>query len=150
MNTQFSLGQQEIPTSSYPLDKLPAFDSRTARPSILVVDDEPVIADTLSAILTEHGFIAHKAYNPGDALRLAESARPDIVLSDVLMPKMSGIDMCIRIRDLLPQTRIVLLSGQAGTAELIHRAASKGHEFELLPKPIHPEDLVARLKQISK
>lgn len=150
MHTQICLGSREIPPPGSPFDKLAALESKNAAVSILIVDDEPLIADTLAVILSEHGFIVHKAYNGEDALRLAETVRPAIVLSDVLMPRMSGIQMAIRVRDLLPDTRIVLLSGQAATAGMMRRAAAEGHKFELLPKPIHPEDLIARLKQKTK
>ena len=84
--------------------------------TVLVVDDERLIADTITAILTEHGFVAFKAYSGEQALRLAAEMQPDIVLSDVLMPRMSGIQMAIQIKKSLPATRIVLLSGQAATA----------------------------------
>jgi CheY-like chemotaxis protein len=114
---------------------------------VLVVDDERLIADTISAILTEHGFVAFKAYSGEEAIRLAEEIEPDIVLSDVLMPIMSGIQMAILIKESLPATRIVLLSGQAATAELMRQAAAAGYDFDLLAKPIHPEDLVKKLKE---
>lgn len=115
--------------------------------TVLVVDDERLIADTLSAILTEHGFVAFKAYSGEEGVRLAEAVRPDIVLSDVLMPRMSGIQMAIQVKQALPSARIVLLSGQAATAELMREAAEAGHTFELLAKPIHPEELVMKLKE---
>jgi CheY-like chemotaxis protein len=129
---------------------LEVYESGDPDTSILVVDDEPVIADTLCAILAESGFTTSKAYNGEDAIRLAEAMRPHIVLSDVLMPRMSGIQMAIQIQQFLPDTRIVLLSGQAATAEMMRQAAAEGHQFELLAKPIHPEDLIARLKELSK
>ncbi len=53
--------------------------------TVLVVDDERLIADTLTAILKKHGFITIAAYNGEEGLRVALSVRPDIVLSDVLM-----------------------------------------------------------------
>jgi len=57
--------------------------------------------------------------------------------------------MAIRIGESLPDTRIVLLSGQATTAELMRQAAAAGHTFELLAKPIHPEELVKKIKDLS-
>jgi CheY-like chemotaxis protein len=60
---------------------------------------------------------------------------------------MSGIQMAIQIKAALPDTRIVLLSGQASTAEMMRLAAADGHEFELLAKPIHPEELIMRLRE---
>jgi CheY-like chemotaxis protein len=117
--------------------------------TVLVVDDERLIADTISEILTEHGFAAFKAYSGEEALQISQTLRPDIILSDVLMPHMSGIQMAIAVRASLPDTRIVLFSGQATTAELLRQAAVAGHKFELLAKPIHPEELVRRIKGLS-
>ncbi len=117
---------------------------------MLVVDDERLIADTLTAILEEHGFVAIAAYNGEEGLQTARTLRPDIVISDVLMPGISGIEMAIRVKEVLDATKVVLLSGQASTAQLIQQAANAGHHFELLAKPIHPEELVSKLKQLMR
>jgi CheY-like chemotaxis protein len=144
----FWFGHQDFLPPGPPFDKV-ADNSKSATPTVLVVDDERLIADTISAILAEHGFVAFKAYSGEEAVRLSQALRPDIVLSDVLMPQMSGIQMAIRIKESLPGTRIVLLSGQATTAELMRQAAAEGHTFELLAKPIHPEELVRKIKGTS-
>jgi CheY-like chemotaxis protein len=125
-----------------------ATKSKDATRTVLVVDDERLIADTLSEILSEHGFAAFKAYSGQEAIRLSQALQPDIILSDVLMPHMSGIQMAIQIRETLPDTQIVLFSGQATTAELLRQAAAAGHTFELLAKPIHPEELVKKIKEL--
>jgi len=62
------------------------------------------------------------------------------------MPGMNGIEMAITIRDLFPLCKILLFSGQAATAELLADAKDRGYDFELLVKPIHPEDLLAKLQ----
>ena len=72
--------------------------------------------------------------------------RPDIVLTDVVMGLMSGVVAGMMIRRSLPECRVILTSGQAGIEPLLHTAESKGHVFELLPKPIHPEQLLEYLK----
>jgi CheY-like chemotaxis protein len=69
-----------------------------------------------------------------------------MLISDVIMTDMNGIDAAIRIRALLPACKILLFSGQAATADLLDRARSQGHEFEILAKPVHPQDLLARLR----
>ena len=130
-------------------NNLAAGDGANLKTVVLVVDDEPLIADTISAILTEHGFAAYGCYSGEEAVRIALTLRPNIVLSDVLMPNMSGIEMAIDIKSRLPEARIVLLSGQAATAELMRQAAVDGHQFELLAKPIHPEELIEMLKRDS-
>jgi CheY-like chemotaxis protein len=147
--TEVWLGDQGFPVPDSSVEHT-ARKSGSQAGTVLVVDDERLIADTLAAILTEHGFVAFKAYGGEEAVRMAEALRPEIVLSDVLMPKMSGVEMAIHIKQSLPSTRIVLLSGQAATAELMRQAAAEGHNFELLAKPIHPEELVPRLKEASR
>jgi CheY-like chemotaxis protein len=115
-------------------------------PSILVVDDQRIIADTTAEILNRSEFRAVAAYDGKTALRLATESRPDILLTDVMMPGMNGIDLAIAVRDEQPETTVILFSGQAVTRDLLENARSEGYEFELLLKPIHPEELIQRLK----
>jgi DNA-binding response OmpR family regulator len=120
--------------------------ARDGRMRVLVVDDEHLIADTLCAILNEHQFDAIAAHNGLEALEAARNLRPDVVLSDVLMPRMSGVDLAIQLRNEFPEIRVFLFSGQTATSGLILDAEEKGHHFELFPKPIHPDELMARLR----
>lgn len=120
---------------------------KTAPPRILVVDDESLIADTIVQILNRNGFIAEAAYSGRDAIESARARCPELVLSDVLMPQLDGVEAAIAIRELCPDTRIVLFSGQAATVEILSRARERGHHFELLAKPIHPTQLIKHLKQ---
>lgn len=113
---------------------------------MLVVDDERLITDTLCAILNEQGFDAIGAYSASEAVQAARKQRPAVVLSDVLMPRMSGVELGIKLRKEFPGIRIYLFSGQAATTAMIHRAEAEGHFFELFPKPIHPDELISRLK----
>ncbi len=112
---------------------------------VLVVDDEQVIADTLSIILNKAGFDASPVYTGNGAVESARSIKPDLIISDVIMPDMNGIDAAIQIRAFLPSCKILLFSGQAATADLLESARAKGHEFEILAKPVHPQDLLAKL-----
>ncbi len=116
-------------------------------PRILVVDDEKVIADTIVQILNRDGFIAEAAYGGEEAIEKARRHCPDLVLSDVLMPQIDGVEAAIAIRKLCPDTRIILFSGQAATVEILARARERGHTFELLPKPIHPTQLIKHLRE---
>jgi CheY-like chemotaxis protein len=113
---------------------------------VLVVDDEHRIADTLTVILNQSGFDASAAYTGTQAVDRARETRPDLVISDVIMPDMNGIEAAIQIRALLPACKILLFSGQAATADLLERARAQGHEFEILAKPVHPQDLLAKLR----
>jgi CheY-like chemotaxis protein len=117
-----------------------------AKPKVLVADDERVIADTLAMILNQSGFDARSVYSGEKALELAESFHPDMLISDVIMADLNGIDAAIRIRALLPEIKILLFSGQAATADLLEKARADGYEFEILAKPVHPQDLLSRLR----
>jgi CheY-like chemotaxis protein len=116
------------------------------KPKVLVVDDERVIADTLAIILNQHGFEASAVYTGTAAVERAKAVRPDLVISDVIMPDMNGIEAAIHIRKFLPGCKILLFSGQAATADLLENARAQGHEFEILAKPVHPQDLLSKLK----
>jgi CheY-like chemotaxis protein len=122
-------------------------EMQSPAPRILVVDDEKVIADTIVQILNRDGFIAEAAYGGEEAIEKATRHCPDIVLSDVLMPQVDGVEAAITIRKLCPDTRIILFSGQAATVEILARARERGHTFELLPKPIHPTQLIKHLRE---
>ena len=94
----------------------------SAKPKVLVADDERVIADTAAAFA------------------------PDMLISDVIMADLNGIDTAIQMRALLPKIKILLFSGQAATADLLEKARAQGYEFEILAKPVHPQDLLTRLR----
>jgi DNA-binding NtrC family response regulator len=116
---------------------------------ILVIDDEQLIAETVEEILKHEGFDARAVFTSAAALVLAEEWQPDIVLSDVIMPGLNGIEMGIRIRELAPGCRVILFSGQAATVDLLEKARSQGHRFEILAKPIKPEKLVSVIRERS-
>jgi CheY-like chemotaxis protein len=120
-------------------------DLTESRPTIFVVDDEPVVADTLAAILRQAGFTASSFHNPHDALGKARSGCPDLLITDVIMPGMTGIELAIQFQKACVQCKVLLFSGQAATADLLEDARSHGHEFEVLAKPIHPADLLAKI-----
>jgi CheY-like chemotaxis protein len=116
------------------------------KPRVLVVDDEQVIADTLAKILDMNGYEASAVYTGTAAVESARELQPDLVISDVIMPDMNGIEAAISIRGFLPTCKILLFSGQAATADLLENARAHGHEFEILAKPVHPSDLLAKLR----
>jgi DNA-binding response OmpR family regulator len=116
------------------------------KPRVLVADDERVIADTLAMILNQSGFQAQVAYSGEKALEVAAEFEPEMLISDVIMGGLNGIDAAIKIRELLPSIKILLFSGQAATADLLEKARERGYEFEILAKPVHPQDLLAKLR----
>jgi len=113
---------------------------------VLIADDEQVIATTLAVILNNAGFEARAVFDGKQIVEALDSFKPDLLISDVMMPGMTGIEAAIITRSRLPRCKILLFSGQAATADLMHIARTQGHEFELLSKPIHPSDLLAKLR----
>jgi len=120
---------------------------RTSPTRVLVVDDEKLIADTLSEILKRHGFDAVGAYTGAEALQLAKSFQPDYLLADILMPFMNGVQLAIAVRKSHAAIRVLLFSGHAGSIDLLADAQREGYEFAVIPKPIHPEKLMQLLRE---
>lgn len=118
------------------------------RRTVLVVDDEQRIADTLVLILGTKGYEAEAAYDGMSALARCRERSFDLILSDVVMPGMSGIELGLAVRQESPATLILLFSGQAATADMLDQAQQRGHLFELLAKPIHPEKLLEKIRQM--
>lgn len=133
------------PSSVIPVREVPPADTSEYRPVILVVDDESAIADTLTEILSRSGYAAAAAYDATDALETALITPPEMLITDVVLPGMSGIELAITIKRIFPDCKILLFSGQAATSDLLASAKSQGHQFTLLNKPVHPKDLLARV-----
>ena len=117
-----------------------------SKPKVLIVDDEQVIADTLAMILDQSGFETRSVYSGEKAVEMAGTFQPDMLISDVIMTGMTGIEAAIATQTRLPNCKILLFSGQAATADLLEKARQDGHEFEILAKPVHPTDLLAKLR----
>ena len=120
------------------------------RPIAVVVDDQRAIADTLTVILAGNGFDATAAYDGESGLELASAIVPDVLITDVVMPGMSGIELAMAVREIIPACKVLLFSGQAATADLLVDARAKGHEFRLLVKPVHPTDLLAHVSSLME
>ena len=118
-----------------------------AKRVVFVVDDEVIIAQTLAIILNQAGFQATPFHHPADAIAASAELIPDLLISDVVMPGMTGVELAIHFREAQPDCRILLFSGQAATANFLDEARGKGYDFELLSKPVHPADLLAKLRQ---
>lgn len=116
---------------------------------VLVIDDEPVIADTLAIILKQSGFDAVAAYSGGDAVEKARAWLPDLLLSDIIMPEMNGVQAVDQILEILPNCRVLLISGQAGVVAAVSDSRlATGAAVDIIAKPIHPDDLVSRVRKI--
>ena len=113
--------------------------------TILVVDDERGIADTLREVFRLAGYSSTAVYNAEDALVILRSTQPALIVTDVIMPGMNGVDLALQARLLYPEAKILLISGNAVTQDLVEKAAGEGHSFELLAKPIPPRQMLAKV-----
>ncbi len=142
-----TLNFEVVPVSDL-FDRNLQFDQGNFRPLVLVVDDEYVIADTLSAILTQSGFACMTAYDGESALDIARVIPPQLLITDVAMPGMNGIDLAIGVRALVPDCAVLLFSGQTSTADLLADPKHAVHNFVLLSKPLHPRELLAHISSL--
>jgi DNA-binding NtrC family response regulator len=113
---------------------------------IFVVDDEVIIAQSLAAILNNAGFEAMAFDHPDKAIAACNKTSPDLLISDVKMPGMTGIELAIHFRKTQPRCRVLLFSGTANTEYLLKEAHNRGYDFDLLWKPIHPADLLSKIR----
>ncbi|MDE3104144.1 MAG: response regulator [Acidobacteriota bacterium] len=116
------------------------------KPKIIIADDERLIASTLAIILSQAGFEARAVYSGEQIVETLEEFEPDMLISDVIMSGISGIEAAIITRKRYPRCKILLFSGKSATAGLLDEAKAQGYEFEILAKPVHPTDLLHRLR----
>jgi CheY-like chemotaxis protein len=121
-----------------------------SRSVVLVVDDEPLVADTLVAILDKHNYSAIAAYSGEEALSIARLIKPRLLITDVMMPGMNGLDLAISIRKLYPDCRSVLFSGHIHHEVLSADSRWTQYQFPLLSKPIHPDALLAHISTLAE
>jgi CheY-like chemotaxis protein len=117
------------------------------KPRVLVVDNENVIASTLELILRSHGFDAESFADPIAALKAAQSKSPDLLVTDVLMQQMNGVELAIRIRHDFPKCKIMFLTGSVTIDDLLAQVEAAGHDFVLVDKPVHPAVLIEAINE---
>jgi FixJ family two-component response regulator len=109
-----------------------------SRPRIFVVDDQLEIAKMLTVVLQMNLFDAIAYTDPHEALEAAKVVPPDYIISDIVMPGLTGIELAIRVRTEIPTCKVLLFSGHIDAPALIEEAKASGHSFSLVEKPIHP------------
>ncbi|HSY04070.1 MAG TPA: response regulator [Acidobacteriaceae bacterium] len=109
---------------------------------VLIVDDEHNIADTLKTIFSNAGYSAQAAYSAEQALPLIAEWNPQLVIVDVRLPGMNGVDLAMKMKAEFPLSSTLLFTGDGSVAELVELARRKGHNFELLAKPVPPGELL--------
>src|SRR3990172_8678273 len=113
----------------------------TSEPLVLAVDDEAGILRLIKLELSSQGFRMITANNGEEALRMAEEQRPDIVLLDIVMPDLTGLEVMRRLRD-RSSVPVILLTAKGSDADKI-RGLELGAD-DYLAKPFSPEELSAR------
>jgi CheY-like chemotaxis protein len=109
---------------------------------ILVVEDEAVVLHTLQLILQPHGYDVRGARDGAEALATAPEFNPNILLCDINLPDIDGIHMSLEVKKVIPDCRVILLSGEITSTELLEEAERHGHHFEVLAKPTEPQQLL--------
>lgn len=112
-------------------------------PSILIVDDEPSILQSLGGLLTDEGFEVITASNGYEALKLIEQESPDLVLLDIWMPGLDGIDTLQEIKKNNPYIQVIIITGH-GTIETAVRATKMG-AYDLIEKPLSIDKIIVAI-----
>jgi len=112
---------------------------------VLVVDDKPAIADRVAEILNQHGYAAIAAYDGEDALETALLIPPELVIADVRLAGMSGLEVAAALKKKLPDCKVLLLADQEAASDLPVPGKDTVRDFALVDKPVHPVDLVAQV-----
>jgi DNA-binding NtrC family response regulator len=117
----------------------------TQQPKILVVDDEPPICHNCEKILTKAGHAVACAYNGQDALALMAGHAFDVVVTDLKMSRLSGMELLRRVKTLSPDTMVVVITGYSTVSSAVE--VMKLGAFDYLPKPFTPDELRAVVAQ---
>jgi DNA-binding NtrC family response regulator len=113
-----------------------------------VVDDDKKVADSLAFMLRHAGYETHAAYSVKQATADATTFRPDLMVADILLPDGNGIELAVSVSKLLATCKILLFSGDIESNSLVSRSRAQGHKFQFVEKPIHPQDLILKLRQL--
>ncbi len=118
-----------------------------SRPHALVVDDEPRLVDLVSAYLEREGFTVSTAADGEEALVLARERPPDVVILDLMLPGIDGIEVCRRIRA-FSDAYIVMLSARAEEVDKIVGLSTGADDY--VTKPFSPGELIARIRAMLR
>lgn len=108
------------------------------------MDDETAIADTLSLIFQMQRYEVRVAYTAEKAIEMIAEWTPELAVLDVMLPSMNGIDLALVIKANHARCHVILFSGHTNTGLLLEEAGRKGHQFEILAKPVQPELMLER------
>lgn len=117
---------------------------------ILLVDDEEALRDSVAFFLTSSGFEVSTASNGKQALEACEAQRPDLVITDLIMPDMEGVETIVRLREDFGDLPIIAMSGgwQAAEVDLLELATELG-ATQVLAKPFDCDDLLVAVSRCT-
>ena len=115
---------------------------------VLLVDDEKEFVSTLAERLRLRGIQADDTGSGEEALRLIDDATPQVVVLDVMMPGMGGLEVLRRVKSRYPQIEVILLSGIGSTKEAVE--GMKLGAFDFLMKPLQIEELIEKIGKAIK
>ena len=122
--------------------------NNSSQARILVVDDEPEIHTVLGKLLSKEGFIVTGAYGADEALRIIDEARPDLIILDIMMPMVSGIEVCNRLKS-DPKTKdilVLIVSARDAQADRIDGLMHGADDY--VSKPFHLRSLVRKIEHM--
>jgi DNA-binding response OmpR family regulator len=115
---------------------------------IFVVDDEEIIASTIAAILRLKGYQADAFTRSPEALESSRSAAPDLLISDIMMPLLSGVELAQHIQTNHPECKILMFTGQWDRADAEIAACEDGLVYQMISKPVHPKELLKKVREM--
>lgn len=115
---------------------------------ILVVDDETSLVDLCQIVLENAGFEVRGAYNGKQALNLLKSEMPDLILLDVMMPGMNGIELCREIREKLQEKRVYIVMYTADISDSTRKCSLEAGANDFITKEIPIYDLPVKINDL--
>lgn len=134
-----------VPIAEVPLDDL-MHSSELQRPVVLVVHGDMIVADSLAAVLSQAGFATLAAYDGKTALELALTVPPEVLICDIELSGIKGIELAMAIVNAVPNCKVLLSSSYETNADLT-RARAAGYKFSSLTKPVHPTEILKRVME---
>lgn len=116
--------------------------------STFIVEPDPVVSSTLKTILANHGYEAEVFNDPIEGLSSVLAKKPNLVIAAVVMSRLTGIELAIQVKHHCPGCKVLLWSAVPEAAALNAEAQAIGHHFEILPKPVHPRDLLNKISEL--
>jgi CheY-like chemotaxis protein len=115
------------------------------KPLLMILDDDNAVRHTWTIIFRQQGYKVVPVDRGEAAIDAARDEAPDLLLADIHLPDMSGIEAARRVRQIAPACHVLLISGDSDSSEALDAARAQGVTFEVLPKPISPTDLIKRI-----